>query len=80
MAVTKTMFSDWKNHVVTQELMSELQGNMEGYIAEMVNRKLPDPEIDTWVRAYVRAATEVLEFEPTIVEEDQFKEVEDVED
>jgi len=74
------MYADWKNHPVTQELMLEFQGNMESHIATMINRKFPEPDQDQYIRAYVKVATEVIEFEPKIVESDELKEVTDVED
>lgn len=71
MAVTKSQWYEWKQHPVTQELMHELQTNMEEYIARMVRRTADDYEDDQRIRAYVRVATDVLQFSPEIHQEEE---------
>ena len=80
MAVTKSLYADWKNHQVTQELMSELAGDMEGHIATMINRGKPDQDNDQWIRAFVKVATSVIEYQPEIIQESELVGVQDVED
>ena len=81
MAVTKSMLADWRNNTVTQTLMLELQETMENYVAELV-RDNPERSYDrdNWIRAYIALAKDVIAFSPEIVDEEDFQEVEDVEE
>jgi len=70
MSVTKSAWADWKNHPVTAELMDELKGTMENYVAELVNNN-PNRSYDRdeWLRAYIAVAKDVRGFSPEIKEE-----------
>jgi hypothetical protein len=80
MPVTKGMFGEWKNHPCTQELHSELLADMEKRISSMINRERPDPDADQFVRAFVKIADAIISWQPEFMTEEQFKEIEDVED
>jgi hypothetical protein len=79
MAVTKDLYRDWKNHQVTQELMTELQQDCEQWVAKMIKRDRPDEAEDQFIRAVVKITDNVLSYAPTIVDESDLQEVEDVE-
>jgi len=78
--VTREQAREWRDHIVTQALMTELTEMMERYVAIMVSRKRPDNDEDNWIRAYVEVAKDVLGFQPPIIDPAKLKEVDDVED
>lgn len=80
MPVTKEQLGDWRRNVVTQELMREILTNMEDRVARLVKRVEGNVIHDSFDRAYIAAARDFLEFDPTVVNEEEVVEVNDAED
>jgi BMFP domain-containing protein YqiC len=68
MAVSRSFYSDWKRHPVTEELMQEIRSMMEDAISRMVMREEPDYDKDMAVRAFVKVADSVLNWQPEFLE------------
>lgn len=79
MPMTVERYAEWKHHVATQELFDSLRSNLEMYVAKMLNRDRPDEAEDQMIRAYAKITDEILNWRPEFVSDEEYKEIEDVE-
>lgn len=70
MPVTREMFREWKDSVVTQEVRQAMLEAVSNAAANILNRRDSNPLDDQYLKGFIRGLTEAIETEPEIIKEE----------
>ncbi len=71
MPVTREMFREWKESVVTQEVRQAMLEAVSNAAANILNRRDSNPLDDQYLKGFIRGLTEAIETEPEIIKEEE---------
>lgn len=71
MPVTREMFREWKESVVTQEVRQAMLEAVSNAAANILNRRDSNPLDDQYLKGFIRGLTEAIETEPEIIREEE---------
>ena len=71
MPVTREMFREWKESVVTQEVRQAMLEAVSKAAANILNRRDSNPLDDQYLKGFIRGLTEAIETEPEIIKEEE---------
>lgn len=71
MPVTREMFREWKESVVTQEVRQAMLEAVSNAAANILNRRNSNPLDDQYLKGFIRGLTEAIETEPEIIKEEE---------
>ncbi len=69
MPVSKEMYLEWKDSVVTQEIKQYMLEAVNSAAAMILNRRDSNPLDDQYLKGFIKGLTEALETEPEIIKE-----------
>lgn len=70
MPVTKEMFREWKESLVTQEVQQAMLEAISIAAANILNRRDSNPLDDQYLKGFIKGLTEACETEPEIIKEE----------
>lgn len=62
--ITKSQVSDWKFQEITQQLMDDLEASKAVAIGTIAGRREPNQDDDQFLRGFIRAIDQILDWEP----------------
>lgn len=69
MPVTKEMFQEWKDSVVTKEVRQYMLDVVNSLAAQILNRRDSDPLDDQYLKGFIKGLSEAIEASPEIIKE-----------
>lgn len=71
MPVSKEMYLEWKDSVVTREIKQYMLDAVNSAAAAILNRRDSNPLDDQYLKGFIRGLSEALEAEPEIIKEEE---------